>query len=531
MIRDQICKSLTKAIEELGYDGIDIEVLPTTDYKFGDYFTNVALKLAKFESGKNPQEIAKSIIAKLTKESSVFKSDLAENSLINFKICPKFLQTSLRKIIEEENWGFVKTNVGKKARVEFISANPTGPLHIGNARGGPIGDTIANVLEASGYKVLREYLHNDIGGQIENLGKSILNIKKGQDINDQEYAGTYVLDLAKNIEETKDFKKIAKEAVGIMFREIMKDVKDLGIVYDYIQKESDLEATETDKVLNILKNKGMLKEREGAIWFAPKDEYFEDREAVVVKSNGEKTYFANDIAYHNLKFSQGYDLVIDEFGSGHDGHIPKLKSAISALGHDINKFKVVVHQNVRVKKSNETIKMSKRAGNFVTARQVLDEVGKDPFRFYMTMFDPSTHMDFDIVQAKERSTDNPVYYVQYAHARANSILEKAKNQKIRFENFDKVDTNLLNNELEIALMKQLLKLPELVEDISVNLQIHLIPSYIIGVADIFNKFYESKKVIDKDIETAKARLLLVAATKITLRNSLNLLGVSAPDKM
>ena len=532
MIRDAIKESLGKSVKEAGYENIDIEVLPTTDSRFGDYYTNVALNIAKADSGKQPTEVAKAIVAKLAKESRDFSSEIAQNGLINFKIYPKFLQTTLRKIIEQgENFGNVEKGKGKKARVEFVSANPTGPLHIGNARGGPIGDTIANTLESNGYKVLREYLHNNIGGQIEKLGQSIINAKNGQPIEEQEYRGEYILEMAKKIEAKENAKKVAAEAVEIMLKEIIKDCKDMGIEFDEIYRESEFESKLTNKALDRLKEKGALKKKEGAVWFAPNDQYLNDREAVVVKSNGEKTYFANDIAYHNLKFSQDYDLIVDELGSGHDGHIPKLKSAIFTLGYDINKFKVIVHQNVRVKKGSEIIKMSKRAGNFVTARQVLNEVGRDAFRFYMCMFDPSTHMDFDLDKAKQKSADNPVYYVQYAHARANSILKHAKKEKISYEQLNKVDPSLLKSEAELVLVKQLVRLPELVEDIIKNFSVQLLPNYAINVADLFNKYYEKHRVIDKDVETTRARLLLVLAAKTVLQKSLNLLGVSAPEKM
>src|SRR3990167_2121882 len=269
MIRDTIRESLGKSVKEAGYSQIDIEVLPTTDSRFGDYYTNVALNLGKADSGKQPTEIAKSIVAKLAKESSDFSSEIAKNGLINFKIPPKFLQTTLRKIIEQgENFGNVEKGKGKKARVEFVSANPTGPLHIGNARGGPIGDTIANTLESNGYKVLREYLHNNIGGQIEKLVQSIINVKNGQPIEGQEYRGEYLLEIAKKIDKKENPEQAANEAVELMLKEIIKDCQDMGIEFDQIYRESELESKLTNKVLGILKEKGVLKEKEGAVWFA-----------------------------------------------------------------------------------------------------------------------------------------------------------------------------------------------------------------------------------------------------------------------
>src|SRR3989344_141936 len=250
MIRDAIKESLGKSVKEAGYEAIDIEVLPTTDSRFGDYYTNVALNLVKADSGKQPIEIAKSIVAKLVKQSNDFSSEVAKNDPINFKNSPKFLQTTLRKNIEQgEKFSNVGKSKGKKARVEFVSANPTGPLHIGNARGGPIGDMIANALEANGYKVLREYLHNDIGGQIEKLGQSIINVKNGQPIEGQEYRGEYILEMAKKIEAKENAKKVAAEAVEIMLKEIIKDCKDMGIEFDEIYRENEFESKLTNKAL------------------------------------------------------------------------------------------------------------------------------------------------------------------------------------------------------------------------------------------------------------------------------------------
>jgi arginyl-tRNA synthetase len=507
MIRKEIKSKLTQALKSVGKGDFEPEILPTTDSRYGDYYTNTALKLANQERKQAPAEIAKSLVAKLPKSGGVFDVEVAKNGFLNFKISPEYLQNQVRKINKEaEKYGFVETSRKKKARVEFVSANPTGPLHIGNARGGPIGDTIASVLEMAGYKVLREYLQNDIGGQIDKI-------------------------VEKMPKDIKEANRASAWATEHMLGEILGDCERMGIEFDKVQKESELESKSTGEVLEKLKKKGALKDNDGAVWFAPSDEYLKDREAVVIKSDGQKTYFANDIAYHNLKFSAGYDLIVDELGAGHDGHIPKLKSAISSLGLDVNKFKVVVHQNVRVKRGSEVIKMSKRAGNFVTAREVLDEVGKDAFRFFMLMFDASTHMDFDLEQAKSRSSENPVYYVQYAHARASSILKRSEKEGFSYNESNKEDTSLLTTKAEVSLMRQLARLPELVEDVAGNFAVHLLPNYATGVADLFHKFYESDRVIGDDKKVTQARLSLVLATKIVLKNTLTILGVSAPEKM
>lgn len=531
MIKDKIRKDLEKACQKLGFQVNKIVVDYPTDPRFGDYTTNLPLQQQKIDGGRSwqsPQQTAKKIVEALGKLDYLEKIEVVRPGFINFFLSKSFLQRKIAEILEKkEKFGQVLTRKGKKARVEFVSANPTGPLHIGNARGGPIGDVIASVLTASGYKVLREYLHNDIGGQVDKLGQTLVNLQKGGKLEEQEYKGTYLLELLGKIDKTNNPKTAAAKAIKIVLSEILKDCKDLGIKFDKVFQESDFEANITTKVLEKLKRLSVLKKKEGAVWFAPNDEYLKDREAVVMKSNGEKTYFANDIAYHDLKFSQNYNLVIDELGAGHDGHIPKLKSAISLLGHNLAKFKVIVHQNVRVKKGDQIIKMSKRAGNVVTAREVLDEVGSDAFRFFMLMYEPATHMDFDLEQATKKAADNPVYYVQYAHARISGILKKAPKGK----RFTINDLRLLNHPAELTLIKQLIRLPEIISDISQNFQVHRLPQYAIETATLFHKFYEQCRVISGNREQTLARLALVRATRIILQNTLKLIGVSAPERM
>lgn len=533
MIRQAIKEQLKRVLKETGYGNIEPEVLATTDDSFGDFFSNVALKIFQTQTSKRPLEIAKEIEAKLGKISKDFSASSAANGLLNFRLNPQFLQTNLQKIIKE-NEDFGKNNFfkAKKARVEFVSANPTGPLHIGNARGGPLGDTIAAILEANGYSVIREYLHNNIGNQVDNLGQSLMNIKNGGRLQDQEYKGEYLLELADDLPlHVNTAEKAGNWAVEKMLKEILKDLEQMGIKYDKIYQESEFAEGKTKEVLEKLRKKGFLKEKDGATWLATNDEFLKDREAVVIRSNGQPTYFGNDIAYHDLKFAEKSDLVIDELGSGHDGHIPKLKSVISALGHDVERFKVVVHQNVRVKKGGEVVKMSKRAGNVVTAKEVLDQIGKDAFRYFLLAHDASTHMDLDITEASKKSSENPVYYIQYAHARCANILKKAKEQGFRVQNFGKGDLSLLNQTWELRLIKKLLKLPDLVQDLAGNFSVHLIARYAFDSADTFHKFYENVRVVTDDRKLSEARLQLIVATRIVLSNTLKLMGISAPERM
>ena len=536
-VKKKILNDLTVALERSGFDKALAEIAYPPDDRLGDYSTAVALKLKRAVDNQSPMEIAKVIEANWPKSTYISSTKIESPGFINISLSNDFLQESIRKIVEEgEKYGTSEVGKGKKARVEFISANPTGPLHIGNARGGPIGDTLANVLESSGFDTLREYLNNDCGNQVLELGRTLAT-KAGfieEKMADLVYQGDYINDLAKAVKvRVGDVKGLSKEeiikksgeiGVKTLFEEIVKDIKEIGIEYNKVYHESDLQK-KLPGVLRDLESKKLLKKQEGAIWFAPRNEFLKDKDAVVIKSDGSYTYFGSDIVYHQEKFESGYDLIIDVFGSNTAGHVPKLKALVSSLGFNLERFKVILYQFVRVKRGKDVVKMSKRAGNFVTAIEVLDEVGKDAFRFFMLMNQPSTHMDFDLEQAKNKSADNPVYYVQYAHARAGSILRKAQ---IDFSN---ANLKLIKEKPELRLIRKIIKLPELVEDISQNFAVHLLASYSIEVADLFHKFYEEIQVVSEDVELTKARLSLVSAIKITLANSLRLMGVSSPETM
>ncbi len=537
MIRNLIKKVIEKTLKEEKLPKIKVEINETPDEKFGDYSTNVALKLSSRGIKHSPTEIAKKLVPGLEKSLKLPKIEIAGTGFINFYLEPKLIQNNLRNIIEEDkDFGSADTNKGKKARVEFISANPTGPLHIGNARGGPLGDAIANVLESSGFDVLREYINNDRGNQVKELGRTLAvhagYIEKGD--KPLTYIGEYTTELAKKIKnklgdikglsEKEIVEKAGEVGVKIMFEEIMGDVAAMGIKFGLVVDESKLQE-ELPNVLKQLESKRLLKKHEGALWFAPRDEFLKDKDAVVVKSDGSYTYFGADIVYHKDKLESGYDLVVDVFGSNTFGHVPKLQALVKSLGFDLNKLKFILYQFVMVKRGKDIVRMSKRAGNYVTAREVIDEVGKDAFRFFLLSHSPNTHMDFDLEQAKQKNESNPVFYVQYAHARASNILKNSH------EKLSSPDLSLLSQPQELKLMKKLIKFPELTEDISESLAVHQLTTYSIEVADLFHKYYERYRVIGEEKELMKARLNLVLATKIVLRNTLSLLGVSAPERM
>lgn len=534
MIKRQILQGLEEVLKQLDYPSTDPVLSIPKNPNFGDYTTNIALQLAKqpqASSYQSSDEIAKEIVARVKSQESSKKTlekIQVVNGFINFFVKPFILANDLQEILDKgDDFGKSDTGKGKKARVEFVSANPTGPLHFGNARGGPIGDTLANVLSFCGFEVLREYYHNNIGGQVKKLGESIANIRAGGKLQDQDYKGEYVAEIADKLGRLANADEAGRKAVEIIFEEIIKDSADLGITFDQVYHESDFVSSGiTKKVVDELKNKGFLKEYEGATWFAPKDDFLKDRECVLVKSDGEYTYFANDIAYHQLKFSQSYDLVINVLGANHHGHVPRLQAAITALGFDVKRYKVILYQWVRFKKGGKLITMSKRSGTFVTVREILDEVGKDVLRFSLLQYSPQTHIDLDLDLYKQKTNKNPVYYVQYAHARMANILAKDQDDK-----GNRGDLGLLTDPHEVALIKHLLTLPDLLVELAGNLQVHQLTEYTVSLADLFHKFYETCPVLQAENGLKKARLALVKACKITLANTLSLLGVSAPERM
>lgn len=536
--KEKIYSILENLLQNLNIEDVTIIVERPHDLVNGDYSSNIAL-LASKKLNISPMELAQELVDGFGKSEIFEKIEIAAPGFINFYLSKKYLQSQTEKIVlEGKEYGKSKKGKGKRASVEFVSANPTGPLHIGNARGGPLGDTLANVLEKAGYEVTREYLHNNVGGQVERFGETIyFEIHPDQKPEEYvaHYPGEYVKDLAKLVKEqlegSEQYEELSQEqfiekageiAVEIMLEDILRDCKDMGIVYDKVVKESDLRRQVPQVLEKIHK---YLKENEGALWFAPNDEFLKDRETVVKKTDGEYTYFASDIAYHNDKMSQN-DLAIDVLGSNHSGHVPRLQAAVKALGYDPDNFKTILYQFVRLKRGDEVVRMGKRFGNIITSKEVLDEVGKDAFRFFLLMPKNSTHMDFDLELAKKQATENPVFYVQYAHSRISSIFSKAQDY-----NFSNAKYELLTTNEEVDLIRKLIVFPELIEEISDSFAVNSLTTYAMEIATAFHKFYEAEKVITDVKEESEARLALIKATQVVLKNTLDLLGVSAPERM
>ncbi len=506
----------------------------------GDYSSNIALVRAKVEK-RLPMAVAEDIALRIKeKHLPVFsKIEAAAPGFLNFYFDKQYLIEILRD-------SFVPTQKPKlgTASVEYISANPTGPMHIGNARSGPIGDVVANLLKDRGYKVVREYFHNDAGAQIGHFADSLWHwyvIACGEQsvLDEGGYQGEYIQEMGKavhrkygsNILGKPDLykRRITKIALAGMLKDNLALARRMGIIFDKVVAESDLES-KIKRALTLLDKKGLLTKKEGAVWFTPKDGHLGEREAVVIKSDGTYVYFAGDIAYHAEKFNRA-DLVVDELGENHAGHVPKLRAIADAFQFPQKDFKVVVHGQVTLKKDGQVVSMAKRKGTFVTAEELLDAVGKDAFRFFMLQYAPRSAMTFDMDLARAKSKDNPVYYIQYAHARASSILKKAGYQGRRKINYKKVLWSILETEAELALIKMVLALPDVIAETVEDFQLQRLSRFALDFARAFTHFYETTHVIGERADLEYARLALVSLFRETMQRQCKLMGISTPDTM
>ncbi|MDD5290001.1 MAG: arginine--tRNA ligase [Patescibacteria group bacterium] len=518
-IKQAISQVLAKKYK-LGNFELEINYPPVAE--MGDYATSAAMALAKILKRK-PLEVAEEIAGELKGMKEFKEIKVAAPGFINFFVAEEFLQENLKEIWKEkEKYGQLKPDKKLKIQVEFISANPTGPLTLANGRGGFSGDVLANVLSLAGNKVEREYYVNDIGNQVEKLGHSILK--------DEEtvYTGEYIDELVKKIKE-KDPKKAGLIAAEFILKNYIQPVvKKVGIEFDNYFSERKLhESGAVEKMLEVLKKKNLVYEKDGAWWLktSEQNEGDDDKDRVLVKSDSSKTYFLADIAYHWNKFhDRKFDKVINLWGADHHGYVARMKSAMAMLGFP-GQLEILLMQMVRLIENGQEKRMSKRQGVYVLLEDLIDEVGLDVARFFFLMHANNKGMDFDLNLAKERSNNNPVFYVQYAHARICSILEKTKGLKQKAG-----DKNYKLHRAEKELIKELIKWPELIFEVAQNYEVHKIPFYTIALADKFHDFYENCRVIE-DEEVNKFRLDLIKATKQVLKNSLSCLGVTAPEKM
>lgn len=536
-LKDAVSKAFGQELQE---DNIVIEI--PKDKSHGDYSTNVAMQLTRILKN-NPRKIAEGIMEALDKDAADIEScEIAGPGFINFKI----KNTSLAKIIETvlaqgDDFGHNDTGHNIKVNVEYVSANPTGDLHLGHARGAAWGDSITRLMKASGYDVCREYYVNDAGNQIINLGKSLqaryrehmgLDFVLPEDGYHGEDVKKIAIELAETykdayVEENEENLKFFKEK-GIEFElnKIKRDLDYFRVHFDVWSSEQKIrDDGKVEAALKVLDEKGMTYEKDGALWFAT-TKFNDDKDRVLRKTDGSYTYLVPDIAYHKDKLDRGFDMLVDLLGADHHGYIPRLKASIEALGNDPEKLQVDIIQMVRLVENGEEVKMSKRLGNAVTIRELCDEVGVDAVRYFFVQRAVDTHFDFDLGLARKQSNDNPVYYAQYAHARMCSILRQAPDMK------DAQNYDLLTHEKEIALMKYINEFTNVVADAAKTRSPHKVCNYIQKLASYFHSFYNACKVIDMEHEELSAqRLALLKATKITLKNALELIGVEAIEKM
>lgn len=525
----------------------DVVLEVPKDKAHGDFAANMAMQLARIAK-KAPRKIAEELISSFDKEKGhIRKIEIAGPGFINFFLDNQYLTDLIPTIIEAgDGYGASESGAGKKVLVEFVSANPTGSLHLGHGRGAAVGDALCKLLNKAGYHAVPEYYINDGGNQITNLAVSIearylQELGRDAEIPENGYHGKDIIELAKQLiaqygdslsskpteERIRFFRNFGVEH---LMRGIKKDLADFRVHFDqWFSERSLYEENKVEEALDFLKNKGETYEKDGALWLKT-SEYGDDKDRVLVKSDGSYTYFMPDIAYHKDKLDRGYEQLIDVFGADHHGYVPRLKAAIQSLGYDPDQLTVQIIQLVNLFKDGEKVKMSKRTGKAVTMRELMEDVGVDAARYFFAMRSSDSHLDFDLDLAISHSNENPVYYVQYAYARISSMLKRAEN--FEHDHIADLDLNLLSGEKEVDLLKKLGDFPAVVADSAAKLAIQHVPAYLFELASCLHSFYNAEKVLDEsNVALSKARVALMKAVRITLKNGMELIGVDAPEKM
>lgn len=547
-VREQISNLVDKAIADCGYDAVAYQVETPREKANGDFSTNAAMLLTKIAK-KGPRMIADELISKMDCSGTyIEKVEVAGPGFINFYLNKNWLYDVINLVEKMGNrYGSIDYGKGKKVMVEFISANPTGPMHMGNARGGALGDSMAAVLDFAGFDVTREFYLNDAGNQVEKFACSLearYLQECGIDVPFEEewYQGADITQRAKEFIEMHGDKYVNAESderkAALVDYSLNKNVElmkktlgDYRVNYDVWFYESELHKSgEVMKTVEILKEKGYTYEKDGAIWLKSADE--EEKDDVLVRANGIPTYFAADIAYHRNKFvTRGFDRVIDVWGADHHGHVARMKYAMEAVGVDSEKLEVVLMQLVRLMRGGEVARMSKRTGKAITLDDLLEEIGIDAARFFFNMRNAGSHFDFDLDLAVEQSNNNPVFYVQYAHARICSIIRLLEETGKKVKAADEVNKNVLVKEEEFNLLRQIAELPDEIKAAAETLEPSKLTRYSIELANAFHSFYNECHVNIEDEELSNARLKLIDCARIALANVLELLKVEAPEKM
>ena len=577
LAKQQVKETVMNALGRLVAEG-KIEAVPLpafnverpADVSHGDFSCNAAMASAKALKS-NPRAIGQMIAEAAILDGTAFeKIEVAGPGFLNFFISPAWFNETVGEVISSDSdYGKTELGKGKRVLVEFVSANPTGPMHIGNARGGALGDSLSSVLQYAGYEVEREFYVNDAGNQIEKFGKSLsiryLQIadKNNADIiasfgddvcagifADEEhfpmpedvYKGVDIIEHAYNFykmhkdsfadadEETRK-SALVEYALPLNIDGLERDLKKYRIVYDTWFRESTLHANGAVKqIVDMLTEKGQTYEKDGAIWFKASD-FGDDQDRVLVRANGIPTYFVPDIAYHyNKLVTRGFDKAVDILGADHHGYIARMKAALTALGVDANKLDIVIMQMVMLVRNGETVKLSKRSGKAITLSTLLDEVPIDAARFFFNLRDPNTHLEFDLELAIEESSSNPVFYVQYAHARICSILRRMEEEGTGYRNIPVSELNY-SHPAELALIRHIAALPDCINEAAKDYNPSKITKYLCDLAQLFHKFYDNCKIKGEEDNTLQSRLSLCVATKTVFKNLLDLLKVDAPEKM
>ncbi len=540
-LKNIVNRYLINALEKLNLTVKSFDLSSSKNPKFGDLSTNVALILAK-QVRRNPMEIARKIEQAIPIDNSILSEiNVTPPGFINFRISPIYYQSIVQQIINKDKH-FYTGNIGKgkTANVEFVSANPTGPLSVGHGRQAVIGDTIANILQWHGYDVTREYYYNDGGKQMRILGESVAaryfqELGQSVEWSDDYYQGDYIKNIAKNIvkefgEKVKIgdaiFRKVAEERI---FSNIRNTLEYIGIIHDIFSNEKDfIKPNKIESLIESLRQKGLIYEADSATWYKTTS-LGKDQDRVLIKSSGEPAYRLPDIIYHRDKFERNYDLLIDIFGSDHIDSYPDVVSALEALGYNTSNLRVLIHQFVTLTKGGEKVKMSTRKAEFVTLDELINLVGKDVVRYFFLMRGMNTHLNFDLELAQDQSEKNPVFYLQYAHARICNIIRHGEQHGITFDK--NYGPSLLSHDAEIELMKQLNQFPEIMATVLESLEPRSITNYLQTLASSFHKFYTECHVITEDIPLSQARIALISATKNILAEGLDILGINAPKRM
>ncbi|MEK4556040.1 MULTISPECIES: arginine--tRNA ligase [Jeotgalicoccus] len=546
-LKQQLKEAIEAAIKkaELVDEVPEIKVEVPKDKKNGDFSTNAAMMLTKL-ARKNPRDIAEAIIENIDKEAASIKEvSIAGPGFINFKMETAELANVIYTVLDKKgNYGRTERETAEKVLIEFVSANPTGDLHIGHARNASVGATLSNIMDFAGYDVTREYYINDAGNQINNLAKSIEAryfeaLGDGLNMPEDGYNGKDIKVIGeklasehpeyKDLEEAERISKFRDLGVEYEMRKLKADLEEFRIKFDSWFSETALyESGEIDEAMTKMKDNGYVFEADDATWLRTTD-FKDDKDRVLVKSDGTLTYLMPDIAYHYDKVERGYDKLINLFGADHHGYINRLKASLGALGENPDKLEIQIMQLVRLIENGEEVKMSKRTGKAVTLRDLIDMIGVDAARYFMIMRSTDTHFDFDLDLARSESSDNPVYYAQYAHARICSILRQAKEQGFEIDTENPVD--IIEQEQALELLKKVLEFPNIVKGAAESRATQRIPNYIHDLAASFHKFYNAEKVLGENADKTRAYILMIEAVRQTLENALGLIDVSAPEKM